>query len=169
MPVSANDRKWLVFQIKAPRGQRCEACQAAKKGHCGTERATKGCLRQAENARAQLLKPVNASSGSDVEIGEAGGVSVPGAQERTLGIQAQLHALSQRKLESHAAKSQAVPKKSKAGGKGSVSGNRASASEKKPAVQKSASGKPQSNGKPSTAGWHLVSLCVQAKILKELE
>ncbi|BDA40698.1 hypothetical protein COCOBI_01-3510 [Coccomyxa sp. Obi] len=123
-------------QVRAPRHSACDVCRGKKKGHCGTERAIKGCLRRADNAKTEHLEPVKASSGPDVAAVEAGGLSMSGAQERTLGIQSQLHALSQRKHEPHAAKSQASTEKSKAAGKGSASGNKASASNKTAAVQK---------------------------------
>ena len=77
----------------------CEECQRRHKGHCGTERAVKSCLRRNPVQPAQSAQPAGpAPSQLPASEAQRQGVDVPKEQVtgRTLGIAAQLQALSRR-------------------------------------------------------------------------
>lgn len=80
----------------------CEECQRRHKGHCGTERAVKSCLRRQPAQPAQSAQPGITAVPSQVPQAASGAqrqgaaLSKEQATGRTLGIAAQLQALSRR-------------------------------------------------------------------------
>lgn len=81
---------------RKPRSYQCEVCQKRHRGHCGTEKAVKACLRRKLVQTAQPgvpAAPAQAASGAERHSAAQPKGQVLG---RTLGIAAQLQALSRR-------------------------------------------------------------------------
>lgn len=101
-----------------PRNFSCKECRKSHKGHCGTDRAVKSCLRrkQASTAEAQGNSAAAGKAG-------AGAIAAPAAAQapaqkvgtpgRTLGIAARLEALARRPGTAQAGQLPSPPGKSK--------------------------------------------------------
>jgi len=105
--LSPGQKKIVKWQggFRAAPFTSCEQCRHRKKGHCGTEMAVTECLYRQAVTPPSEQQPAEAAPASEV--------TTPKSQGRTLGIKAQLQALSQRKQAAEPARPQAA--KSQAG------------------------------------------------------
>ncbi len=94
-----------IAQVRAVRNTTCVVCKRAKRGYCGTERAVRGCLKRGQGQNQSPAEPVAAAAVSNepTEAVEDPPAASGPSKGRTLGIQAQLEALSQRQHASPAA------------------------------------------------------------------
>ena len=101
-----------------PRNFNCKECRKSHKGHCGTDRAVKSCLRRKQPSTAE-------TQGNSAAAGKAGAgaIAAPAAAQapaqqvgtpgRTLGIAARLEALARRPGTAQAGQLPSPPGKSK--------------------------------------------------------
>lgn len=82
------------------RAYQCEECRKKKKGHCGTDRAVKTCLRrgQTQGAQAEVREAAGQAGAGPQQAQQQGSAQAgqPGQPGRTLGIAAKLAALARR-------------------------------------------------------------------------
>ncbi len=102
LPAQLEERDLLGKQNGGRKHQSrmCEECQRRHKGHCGTERAVKSCLRRQPAQPAHSAQPDVPAAPSQVpqaaNMAQSAALQQDQVQGRTLGIAAQLQALSRR-------------------------------------------------------------------------
>lgn len=140
-----------LLQARAVKSTRCMVCCRMKRGHCGTERAVKGCLERGQGSKEPPADTVAAAPVQEkpTRAAELPTLSPDSSQGRKLGIKAQLQALSQRQhtppATDKAVGKAKAPQKGKAGSK--PSGTKGAAT-----AQKATSGKQQSDGRAVIQG-----------------